>query len=148
MNAAALRFTLLVWLGSLFALFGVERWLIDPVGSLAANTVVFAVQTAPIVAVAVLSLRDAARGALWCALASLVYFVHGIARVASPPARLSGAIEIAFALGVFVSGLLLLRVSPPRTAAKRTDSQSTLTNESRKSSSGVSGDGASTDTRR
>jgi uncharacterized membrane protein len=147
-SAMALRFTLLIWLGSLFALFGIERWIVDPIGSLAANAIVFAVQTAPIVAVAVLSIRDAARGALWAALASLVYFVHGIARVVSPMQRFNGAIEIIFALGTFASGLVLLRVLPPRAAATPDDHQSSLTNESRKSSSGVSGDGASTDTTR
>jgi len=147
-STVALRLTLLVWLGSLFALLGVERWFIDPLGSLAANAAVFAVQTAPIVAVAALSIRDAARGALWSALVSLVYFVHGVARAAAPAERLSGLIEIAFALGAFVSALLLLRVLPPRGAANTAENQSALTNESRNSSSGVPGDGASTDTRR
>jgi len=145
--AVALRFVLLVWLGSLFALFGVERWLIDPVGSLAANAIVFAVQTAPIVVVAALSIRDAARGALWASLVSLVYFVHGIARVAAPAERLSGALEIALALGAFSSALLLLRVLPVR-GARDGHAHSDLTSESRRSSSDVSGDGASTDTSR
>jgi len=110
----ALRFTLLVWLGSLFALFGVERWLVDPLGSFAATAAVFAVQTAPIVAVAILSIRDAARGALWGSLASLVYFVHGVAQIPSPTDRLSGGVEIALALGTFVTALMLLRALPVR----------------------------------
>jgi len=116
--ATALRFTLLVWLGSLFALFGVERWLVDPLGSVAATAVVFAAQTAPIVAVAALSIRSPARGAFWAALASLVYFVHGIARVPSPTDRLSGGVEIALALGAFATALLLLRALPSRAARR------------------------------
>jgi uncharacterized membrane protein len=114
----ALRFTLFVWLGSLFALFGVERWLLDPLGSVAATAIVFAAQVAPIVAAAIVSLRNPARGAFWTALASLIYFVHGISRVAAPTDRSSGAIEIALALGAFSTALFLLRALPSREAAR------------------------------
>ena len=119
MNAAlALRFTLLLWLGSLFALFGVERWLLEPLASFAATAIVFVVQTAPIVAAAWLSIRAPARGGFWSALAALVYFAHGVARCAAPTERLSGAIEIALALGVFATALLLLRALPARGDAR------------------------------
>ena len=115
MNATvALRFTLLIWCGSLFALLGVERWLLDPLGSIAATAIVFAVQTAPIVAVVVVSIRNPARGAFWTTLASLLYFAHGVARVAAPTERLSGVIEIVLTLGAFTTALLLLRAPSSR----------------------------------
>jgi len=108
---AVLRFTLLIWLGSLFGLLGVERFLFSPLDSLPATLGVFVFQTLPILAAAPVTLRSPARGAFWSSLASMLYFVHGVATLVTPSDRLFGMLEIGFALAAFVTSIMLLRAT-------------------------------------
>ena len=114
MTTQILRASLLLWLGSLFALMGTERLLIDPIAGVLANLAVLVFQLAPILVVAVVLIRDSARGAFWASLIALLYFTHGVAQTADASERLVGAIEIVVSLGVFVSAVLLLRAAPKR----------------------------------
>jgi uncharacterized membrane protein len=107
----SLRFTLLIWLGSIFALLGVDSFLLDPLRSIAATAAVFAVQALPILLCAPLALRNPGRGAFWVSLAALLYFVDGVVTAFDPERRLIGALEILCALGAFTTALLLMRAS-------------------------------------
>ncbi len=104
-----LRFTLLLWIGSLFALLGVQRFLLDPLDSLLASAAVFLVQVAPLLLLTPLALRPGARGPLWIALTLPLYFMHGISQLDARPV---GMLEVIFALGAFVTAWMLLRVMP------------------------------------
>lgn len=109
---AVLRFTLLLWLGSLFALLGVERLLFDPLATPIATFGVFVFQTLPVLVSAPATLRNPSRGAFWSSLASMLYFVHGVAQLVTPAGRLFGMIEVGFALGAFVTSVMLMRAAP------------------------------------
>jgi len=111
--SSALRFALLIWLGSLFGLLGLERFVLDPLRTDTATVALFLAETLPILMCAPLAVRRPARGAFWVALASLLYFTDGVVAAFDPNRHLLGAIEIVLALGTFVTALLLLRASRP-----------------------------------
>ena len=110
---AVMRMTLLVWLGSLFALLGLQRVFVEPLGSLLATIVVFVVQVAPLLVVAPLSLRPGHRGPLWVCLVTLLYFVHGVWQWSDQATHIFGVFEVIFAIGAFATAWILLRVMPP-----------------------------------
>ena len=108
----ALRFTLFLWVGSLFALLGLERLLGDGLSGTLAQLAVLAVQVVPLLVVAPLLLRRGPRGGLWLCLLMPFYFVHGIWQYTLPATRLFGILEVVFSLGAFISAWLLLRLLP------------------------------------
>lgn len=105
----ALRFTLLLWIGSLFALLGMQRFFLDPLDSLLATTVVFVVQVAPLLLLTPLALRPGPRGPMWIALTLPLYLIHGIWQLDARPV---GMLEVIFSLGAFTTAWMLLRVLP------------------------------------
>ncbi len=107
-----LRMTLLLWVGSLFALLGMQRFFVEPLPSLTATIAVFIVQVAPLLMVIPGALRKGSKGPLWVCLVILLYFVHGVWQAASHDARLIGILEVIFALGAFVTAWILLKVMP------------------------------------
>ena len=111
-TVTALRFTVLLWTGSLFALLGLQRFFVDPLPTFAATLTVFLVQTAPLLLVLPVVLRPGARGPLWLLLVTLLYFVHGVWQWNTPAVRLFGILEVVFALGGFVTCWVLLKVLP------------------------------------
>jgi uncharacterized membrane protein len=108
----ALRFTLLLWTGSLFALLGMQRFFGDPLPTPLATLAVFVAQTAPLLLVLPVIFRPGARGPLWLCLVTLPYFVHGIWQWNTPAVRVFGILEVVFALGAFVTSWMLLKVLP------------------------------------
>jgi uncharacterized membrane protein len=112
----ALRVALLIWIGSLFALLGMQRLFVEPLATWGATVAVFVGQVAPLLLVAPAALRTGARGPLWVCLAMLLYFVHGIWQWSSPNVRLFGILEVIFALGSFVTAWILLKVMPKDSA--------------------------------
>jgi uncharacterized membrane protein len=112
----ALRMALLIWIGSLFALLGMQRFFFEPLATMTATIAVFVGQVAPLLIVAPATLRSGARGPLWVCLAMLLYVVHGIWQWSSPNMRLFGILEVTFALGSFVTAWILLRVMPKDSA--------------------------------
>jgi uncharacterized membrane protein len=109
---AVMRITLLVWLGSLFALLGLQRVFVEPLGSLLATIVVFVVQIAPLLIVAPLALRPGARGPLWVCFVTLLYLVHGVWQWSDPATRIFSVFEVIFSLGAFATAWILLKVMP------------------------------------
>ncbi len=112
----ALRMALLIWIGSLFALLGMQRFFVEPLGTMLATIAVFVGQVAPLLIVAPVALRHGSRGPLWVCLAMLLYFVHGVWQWSSPNVRLFGILEVVFALGSFVTAWILLKVMPKDSA--------------------------------
>lgn len=112
----ALRFTLLLWIGSLFALLGLQRFFIEPLDSLLAGAVVFITQAAPLLLLTRVALRPGPRGPLWVALAMPLYVIHGIWQGSVIGVRLIGTLEVIFALGAFLAAWILLRVIPRSSA--------------------------------
>jgi uncharacterized membrane protein len=108
----ALRFTLLLWCGSVFALLGLQRFFVDPLPGVPATVAVFIFQTAPLLVVLPMTLRSGARGPLLLCLVMLLYFVHGVWQWNTPGARLFGIFEVIFALGAFVTAWVLLKLLP------------------------------------
>ena len=112
---AALRFTLLLWSGSVFALLGLQRFFVDPLSTVLATLAVFAAQTAPLLLVLPAALRTGARGPLWLCLVMLLYFVHGIWQWNTPATKLFGIFEVVFSLGALVTAWVLLKILPRST---------------------------------
>ena len=110
-KGTVLELAILIAAGSLVGIIGLQSFVFAPLGTPLASTVVFVVQTAPLVAIAPLILARRDRAPLWMALASLLYFVHGVARVTVPEERLSGGLEILFALALLAACLALARMS-------------------------------------
>jgi uncharacterized membrane protein len=104
-----LELVILISAGSLVALMGLQCFLFAPLATPLASGVVFVAQSAPIAAVLPALLARRSRAPLWMALVSLLYFVHGIARVTAPAERVSGAFEIVFALALLAACLALAR---------------------------------------
>jgi len=107
-----LRVTLLIWVGSLFALLGLQRVFVEPLDSPAATIAVFVVQAAPLLFVAPLAIRAGANGPLWICLVTLLYFIHGVWQWSDPGTRTFGVFEVIFSVGAFVNGWILLKVMP------------------------------------
>jgi len=110
--ATALRFTILLWSGSVFALLGLQRFFVDPLSSVAATVAVFVFQTAPLLIVLPMVLRNGARGPLWLCLVMPLYFVHGVWQWNATDTRLFGIFEVIFALGAFITAWVLLKILP------------------------------------
>jgi uncharacterized membrane protein len=107
-----LRIALLLWVGSLFALLGLQRFFVEPLASLPATIAVFAGQVTPLLIVLPGALRSGARGPLWVCLVTLLYFVHGVWQWTSPSGRLIGILEVIFAVGAFITAWVLLKLMP------------------------------------
>jgi uncharacterized membrane protein len=105
-----LELAVLITAGSLVGLVGLQCFLFAPLATPLASVVVFVAQTAPLVAIIPTVLARRERAPLWMALASLLYFVHGVARVVLPDERVSAAFEIFFALALLATSLALARV--------------------------------------
>jgi uncharacterized membrane protein len=114
-----LRVALLLWVGSLFALLGMQRFFIDPLPSLPSTIAVFIGQVALLLIVMPGALRPGSRGPLWVCLVMLLYFVHGVWQWSSPSGRLIGMLEVLFSIGAFVTAWVLLKVMPKETGEKR-----------------------------
>jgi len=108
----ALRMALLIWIGSLFALLGMQRFFAEPLATMVATIAVFVGQVAPLLVLTPAAVRGGARGPLWICLAMLLYFVHGVWQWNSPNVRLFGILEVVFSLGTFVTAWILLKVLP------------------------------------
>ena len=104
-----LELAMLISAGSLIGIIGLQCFLFAPLASPLASAVVFIVQTAPLVAILPLILARRERAPIWMALASLLYFVHGVARVTAPEERLSAAFEIVFSLALLAACLAIAR---------------------------------------
>jgi uncharacterized membrane protein len=113
-----LRMTLLIWIGSVFALLGLQRFFVEPLESLPATVAVFIAQVAPLLIVGPMALRPGARGPLWVCLVMLLYFTHGVWQWSDPTTRAFGVFEVIFSLGAFVSAWILLKVMPRDDDAK------------------------------
>jgi len=107
-----LKVALLLWVGSLFALLGMQRFFVEPLASMPLNVAVFIVQVAPLLIVLPMALRPGARGSLWMCLVMLPYFVHGVWQWTSPDTRLIGMLEVVFAVGAFVSAWISVKILP------------------------------------
>jgi uncharacterized membrane protein len=110
-----LRVALLMWVGSLFALLGMQRFFIEPLPSLPMTVAVFVGQVAPLLIVLPGALRPGSRGPLWVCLVVLLYFVHGVWQWTSASGRLIGMLEVFFSVGAFVTAWVLLKVMPKDT---------------------------------
>ena len=103
----------LLFLGSLIAVLGLNRFFIDPIPGNAANWFAFILQTAPLFIIAP---GIAAQKRMWVfssALLSMAYFVHGVIRMATPETRPVASWELVFAMGLFISLWVLAKKIPP-----------------------------------
>ena len=100
----ALQLVCLGLIGSLFALTGLRQFFVEPLASPATNAVWFLIQVLPLLAVLPGVLRLRSRSFILAALASTLYFVHGVLLAATPDLRAMGLWEVAFAVGLLVAG--------------------------------------------
>jgi len=99
-----LQFVCVLLIGSLFALTGLRQFFVQPLASPTSNTLWFVIQVLPLLAVVPGVLRLRARSHLLAALASTLYFVHGVLLCATPQLRALGLWEIVFSVALLVAG--------------------------------------------
>ena len=102
------------WMGSLFALIGLQRFFVDPLGSTTANLVVFFVQVLPLLILAPGVAAGRPTMYFWGSLASTLYVLHGVLQITAPDNRLMGIFGLTFALGWFITSVLALKAAPKR----------------------------------
>jgi uncharacterized membrane protein len=101
-------------MGSLFALIGLQRFFIDPLGSATANLVLFFAQVLPLLVLAPSVAAGRPTAYFWGSLASTLYLVHGVLQVTALETRILGVFGIVFAVGWFVTSVLGLKMAPRR----------------------------------
>jgi uncharacterized membrane protein len=99
-----LQLACLLLIGSLFALTGLRQFFIQPLATPSTNTLWFIIQVLPLLAVLPGALRLRPRSYLLAALASTLYFVHGVLLAATPELRGLGLWEAGFSVGLLVAG--------------------------------------------
>lgn len=94
----------LLLIGSLLALTGVRQFFVQPLATPGVNALWFSIQVLPLLAVVpgVLLLRP--RSHLLAALASTLYFVHGVLLAATAPLRALGLWEAGLSVALLVAG--------------------------------------------
>lgn len=102
------------WMGSLFGLVGLQRFILDPIGSVTANLTVFVLQVLPLVILAPGVAAGRPTAYFWSSLAATLYFIHGVLQVMNPDTRVIGIPGVVFALGWFVTSVLALKAAPKR----------------------------------
>ena len=94
----ALQFCCLVMIGSLFALTGLRQFFVHPLEDSSINLVWFIVQVLPLLLALPGLLRRKSRGFFFAAMASTLYFVHGVLLAVDPSDRMLGLFEVGFAI--------------------------------------------------
>jgi uncharacterized membrane protein len=97
---------LLIGVGALIALLGLQRW-ITPLDTPLANGIVLVVQVAPLAGIAIAVIRLTPRCAFWSAFVGLIYLLHGILQIFTVEGRPFGVAETGFAVAVFVLSFML-----------------------------------------
>lgn len=87
-----------ILLGSLFAITGVRQFMLDPINKLHLDALWFLLQVAPLLALLPGVMGATRKGFMYCALVSLLYFVHGVMLSTSPELQRLGILEAGFAL--------------------------------------------------
>ncbi len=95
-----LQFVSLLMAGSLFALTGLRQFFIYPLENSTINLLWFTVQVLPLLLVLPGLLALKSRGFFFTALASTLYFVHGVLLAVDPSDRLIGLCEVGFAIAL------------------------------------------------
>ncbi len=98
-----------ILVGSLFAITGLRQLFLDPISDNNTNIFWFVLQVVPLVALIPGLLKGNRNGFVYCALVSLLYFVHGV--------MLSGDTEFG-RLGVLEAGLALVLTAVASLGAK------------------------------
>jgi uncharacterized membrane protein len=99
----ALTLVCLGLIGSLFALTGLRQFFVEPLASPSSNAIWFFIQVLPLLAVLPGVLMRSARSYLLAALASTLYFIHGVLLAATPELRGLGLWEAGFSVGLLVA---------------------------------------------
>lgn len=87
-----------ILVGSLFAITGVRQFMLDPIHKLSLDSMWFALQVAPLLIILPGLLSGTRKGFMYCALASLFYFVHGVMLSTNPELQRVGILEAGLAL--------------------------------------------------
>lgn len=102
-------------IGSLFALVGLKQFFMQPLDNSTSNGIWFLLQVLPLLLLIPGLLRvGPGRGRLaffFCAMAGMLYFIHGVWSAVTPELRTWALWETAFALGLTALGSLGTRAS-------------------------------------
>lgn len=111
------QFLTLLSIGSLFAVFGMQRLFGAPDAGSAVDVLVLAVQTLPLLICVPSLLGGSARAAVALAFLSLLYMCGAVITLVDPAARLEGSAMLLFALTLFLAATLYSRQRGLRRAA-------------------------------
>ncbi len=87
-----------ILIGSLFAITGVRQFMLDPIHKVELDVMWFLLQVAPLLAILPGLLSGTRKGFMYCALASLFYFVHGVMLSTNPELQRLGILEAGLAM--------------------------------------------------
>lgn len=111
------QFLTLLSIGSLFAVFGMQRLFSTPDAGSLLDVVILAVQTLPLLICVPSLLGGSARAAVALAFLSLLYMCGAVITLVEPAARLEGSAMLLFALMLFLASTLYSRQRGLRRAA-------------------------------
>ena len=111
------HFLALLALGSLIAVYGLQHLLFPSRLSTTGQSMVFALQSLPLLACLPSLLKGSARGAAYVAFLAMPYFVVAILTLLDPARRGWGAAELFFSLQLFLGTTYFAKARGMRNAA-------------------------------
>lgn len=112
------HFLSLIAIGSLFAIYGLRRLLLDADASTGVALTLLAVQTLPLLIFLPALLGGSARAAAYLSFVSILYFGAGVLTLVDPDARIAGMAELFFATLLFVATMYFARQRGLRDSAR------------------------------
>lgn len=103
------QFLCLLLMGSLLAVTGLRQYFVEPLDTAFSNTLWFAIQILPLIAVLPGVLRGTSRGYFYATLAAALYFIHGVLEAVAPDQRALALWETGFAVALILSASLAMR---------------------------------------
>ncbi|HSG90021.1 MAG TPA: DUF2069 domain-containing protein [Pseudomonadales bacterium] len=95
--------------GSLFAVYGLQRLFVDADGASVGAIVLLALQTGPLLACLPALIGGSARAAVALAFMSMIYLCVAVVTMVAPATRLAGTAELLFSMVLFLAATLFAR---------------------------------------
>ncbi len=102
-------FTTYVCTGSLFAIVGLNQFVLFPAPTTIENTIWFGIQVLPLLLPLPATMSGSIKGTFTLCMVSLLYFIHGVLLSFDEGGLAMGLIEITFALGLCAATAFLVR---------------------------------------
>ena len=119
MRLPAYQFLSFIGIGSLIALTGLRQFFVEPLETPLPNAAWFLIQITPLLVVVPGIMRGRPRSFLFCALAGMLYFCHGVLVAVNAAQRTIGLWEVAIAVCLIaITSFAVWRGIPAKTSGQ------------------------------